>query len=219
MNTTQPLPSDIGLLDLLRKNGPLSVAQLTSAMEVTATAVRQRLTRLLAHGEIERTTERASRGRPLHRYSLTEKGRRRAGANFADLAIALWEEIRAIADPEVRRGLLARISGRMAALYAGQVSGSSLDERMESLAELFRQRQIPFEVDRSRELPLLRATACPYPDLAERDRSVCSMEKHLFSQLVGEKLQLSNCRLDGHTCCTFEPGEKASRPRREEISG
>ena len=39
--------SDIGLLDVLRKDGPCSVAQLAAALNVTATAVRQRLTRLL----------------------------------------------------------------------------------------------------------------------------------------------------------------------------
>jgi DeoR family transcriptional regulator, suf operon transcriptional repressor len=203
--STETTTSDVGLLDILRKSGPASVAQLATAMDVTATAVRQRLVRLLAQGDIERAAERTSRGRPVHRYGLTEKGRRRAGANFADLATALWDEMRAIRDPEVRRGLLARISGRMASLYASQIRGSSLDERMQSLAELFRQRQIPFDVERSRELPVLHARACPYPELAEKDRSVCAMEKNLFSELLGENIRLSNCRLDGHDCCTFEP--------------
>src|SRR5687767_15025242 len=118
--------SDQALLDLLRTEGSQGVAQLASAMGVTATAVRQRLTRLLAQGDIERTAERISRGRPVYRYGLTDKGRRRAGANFADLAMALWQEIRGIKDPEIRRGLLGRISGRMATLYAGQIRGSSL---------------------------------------------------------------------------------------------
>ena len=40
--------SDAGLLDLLRITGPLGVAELADAMEVTPTAVRQRLTRLMA---------------------------------------------------------------------------------------------------------------------------------------------------------------------------
>lgn len=199
------ISSDVGLLDLLRKHGPLSIAQLAVEMNVTATAVRQRLTRLLAAGDIERAAERAGRGRPLHRYALTEKGRRRAGANFTDLATALWHEIREIQDPEIRRGLLARISKRMATLYADQVRGSSLEEKMESLAAVFRERQIPFEVVREHELPILHANACPYPDLAEQDRSICSMERLMFSELLGENVRLSNCRLDGHNCCTFEP--------------
>jgi DeoR family suf operon transcriptional repressor len=197
--------SDGGLLDLLRKQGPLSVSQLKAAMQVTSTAVRQRLVRLLASGEVERTTQRLTRGRPAHRYGLTQKGRRRSGSNFADLAMTLWQEIRDIKDLEIRRGLLQRISGRLAALYAGQVCGSSTEEKMESLASLFRERQIPFEVDRSRELPLLRATACPYPDLAEQDRTVCSMERMMVSELLGTNVRLSDCRLDGHNCCTFEP--------------
>jgi predicted ArsR family transcriptional regulator len=134
--------SDVALLDLLRKHGPQSVAELQAAMHVTATAVRQRLVRLLARGDIERQAERISRGRPLHRYGLTEKGRRRAGANFADLAMALWQEIREIKDPEVRRGLLQRISRRLATLYAGQIGGSSLEERMEALAAIFRERHV-----------------------------------------------------------------------------
>jgi predicted ArsR family transcriptional regulator len=197
--------SDIGLLDLLRTHGPLSVAQLKASMGVTATAVRQRLVRLLAQGDIERTPVRMTRGRPVHRYRLTEKGRRRAGANFADLAIALWDEMRQIKDPEVRRGLLQRISGRLAGLYAGQVHGSSLEERIESLAAVFRERQIPFDVDTTGDLPVLHARACPYPDLAEQDRTVCSMERLMFSELAGEPLRLSSCRLDGHSGCTFEP--------------
>jgi predicted ArsR family transcriptional regulator len=174
-------------------------------MHVTATAVRQRLVRLLKQGDIERNAERITRGRPVYRYGLTEKGRRRSGANFADLAIALWHEIREIKDTEVRRGLLARISHRLAALYADKINGSSLDERMESLAAIFRERQIPFEVERTGDLPLLHATACPYPELAEQDRTVCSMERLMFSELLGENLRLSSCRLDGHNCCTFEP--------------
>jgi predicted ArsR family transcriptional regulator len=205
--------SDIALLDLLRKYGPQSIAQLKTNMGVTTTAVRQRLVRLLAQGDIQRQSERLTRGRPIHRYGLTEKGRRRAGANFADLAMALWEEIREIKDVEVRRGLLSRISRRLSALYADQICGSSLDERMDSLAGIFQQRQIPFEVDRSRDLPLLRATACPYPDLAEKDRTVCSMERMMFSELLGENLRLTDCRLDGHNCCTFEPVSHQPGPK------
>ena len=197
--------SDDGLLDLLRKRGALSVAQMARETLVTATAVRQRLTRLLAGGEIERKTEKSRRGRPVHRYEITEKGRRKGGNNFGDLAIALWQEVKQIKDPDIRRGLLQRISSRLAGSYAGEIRGGTLTERMESLAKAFSGRRMPFEVDTSKELPMLAATACPYPDLAEQDRSVCSMERMMFSELLGENLHLSNCRLDGAGCCTFEP--------------
>ena len=201
---THIVPSDIAILDLMRKRGALSVSELADAMEVTATAVRQRLTRLMGQGYIERSTIRAGRGRPSHQYTLTDKGRRKTGANFADLSIALWQEIREIKDPEVRRGLLQRISQRLAGLYASQVNGATIEERMLSLSDLFEERQIPFSVELTEELPVLTVLACPYPSLAEQDRGVCAMEQSLFSALLGKDVHLTKCRLDGENCCSFE---------------
>ncbi len=195
--------SDVGILDLLRKAGALSVQQLAEATQVTATAVRQRLTRLMAQGLVDRDLSRANRGRPSHRYRLTEKGRRQTGANFADLAVALWQEVRSIEDTEVRRGLLQRIAKTMAGMYGQQVTGSTTAERMQSVSQIFAERNVPVEVEGTEELPVLTALACPYPELAEQDRSVCAMERMMLAELVGESLRLADCRLDGDACCRF----------------
>lgn len=196
------LPSDAAVADLLRENGEMTISELAGCLEVTATAVRQRLSRLTAGGLIKRKAVTEGRGRPSHRYSLTELGRKQYGGNFADLAVALWDEIRSIRDPETRRGLLQRIAGRMATTYS--IEGKSTKEKMEAVAALFSERRVPVTVGMRGELPVLTAKCCPYPTLAEQDRSVCAMEKLMFSEMVGEKLQLSECRLDGGTCCTFE---------------
>jgi predicted ArsR family transcriptional regulator len=205
---TQFASSDSVVLDLLRQRDAMTVLQLARELQVTATAVRQRLTRLMAQGLIERRVVKSPRGRPGHNYTLTEAGRRKTGDNFHDLATALWDELRAVADPEVRRGLLQRVAHRMASGYAKQVDGETLDERMESLAEVYRQRDIPFQVERKTvsdmTLPVLKAVACPYPDLAEKDRSVCAMERLMFAELLESNVRLSQCRLDGGACCTFE---------------
>jgi len=178
-------------------------------MGVTATAVRQRLARLMSQGLIERRELRADRGRPSHRYHLTDRGRRRAGSNFADLALALWDEIRKIKEPEVRNGLMRRVAQTLAAKYAPQIHGVTAAERMASIAELLSERGVPFSMTAVDSLPVLTAAACPYPELAEQDRGICSVEKMLFSQLVGENVRLTDCRLDGASCCTFEVKPRA----------
>ena len=106
--------SDSRLVELLRLSGPQSVTQIAAATGVTATAVRQRLTRLTRQGLVERNAVRDGRGRPRHEYVLTAQARRQVGDNFADLAMALWGEIRAVKDPETRRGLLERIADSLA---------------------------------------------------------------------------------------------------------
>jgi predicted ArsR family transcriptional regulator len=189
----------------MRRDGAVTISALVDEMGVTATAVRQRLQRLMVDGLIERQTERKSRGRPNHRYSLTEKGERAAGTNFADMAIVLWEEVKSVEDPAVRRGLLKRIAERLVARYRDRMTGETLGERMTGVAQLMGEREIPFEVNTSGNLPVLTALACPYPELAKVDRSVCTMEKLMLSEMLGENVRLSECRLDGANCCTFTP--------------
>ena len=183
---------------------------MAKATSVTSTAIRQRLSRLMDQGLIERAAEPKGRGRPSHRYSLTEKARRQAGSNFNDLAIALWQEIRAVQDPEVRRGLLSRIADSLSLAYAGRVCGETTTERMESLSALFAERRVPMAVSEG-ELPVLRVSECPYPELAEADRGVCAMERMLFSRLLNQDVRLTECRLEGHSCCTFEVSGSAAR--------
>jgi predicted ArsR family transcriptional regulator len=197
--------SDKAMLDILRRDGAVTISALVSEMGVTATAVRQRLQRLMNDGLIMRQAENRGRGRPNHKYSLTAKGERSAGDNFADMASVLWDEIKSVEDPEIRRGLLKRIAGRLAERYRDQVGGETLGARMTALADVMDEREIPFRVEHAESLPVLSALACPYPDLAMRDRGVCTMEKMMLSEILGENVKLSACRLDGASCCTFTP--------------
>jgi predicted ArsR family transcriptional regulator len=114
----------------------------------------------------------------------------------------------------VRHGLLKRIVSRLADVYRDQIKGDSLGERMESLVELMRGRNVPFEVIQpvNGQLPVLKALACPYPSLAEQDRTVCSMEKMLFAEILGSGLRLNDCRLDGDAHCTFDMNPKVAAP-------
>lgn len=197
--------SDAALLDLLNESGALGVTAIAKTMAVTATAVRQRLNRLMGKGLIRRDATREGRGRPSHQYSITSQGRRETGSNFVDLTLALWKEIREIKQPEIRAGLLQRIAKHLAELYSPQIQGRTVTERMQSVSDLFAERNVKFKVEEvAGQLPVLTAMTCPYPDLAEQDRSVCSMEKMLFSELLGNSVRLTDCRLDGDKCCRFE---------------
>lgn len=206
--------TDRAIVDFLRRRGASTINELTDFGGVTATAIRQRLNRLMEQGLVEREAEAAGRGRPTHRYSLTKEGVQSGGNNYSDLVEVLWSEIRAVEDPDVRQGLLQRIVTRMARIYGQQLEGADLQQRMNSLVALMEQRDLCFEIESTGEgqLPVITALACPYPDLAEQDRAICSMEKMLFSEILGETVHLSGCRLDGDSCCTFEASPTSTSP-------
>ena len=204
MSVSHPV-TDQDIVDRLRRERAATVQSLAEWLGVTATAVRQRLSRLMEQGLIERSSEAAGRGRPTHYYRLTDVGQRAAGNNYEELAVALWEEVRAVRDPEVRQGLLKRVAVRVADQYRDQVTGDTADERLDSLTQWLTSKQIPCEVTQQGELPVIQALACPYPDLAAQDRSVCAMENMVVSELIGAGMKLSACRLDGADCCSFVP--------------
>jgi DeoR family suf operon transcriptional repressor len=212
---SNPLPSDTPLLEMLRVEGQVGVSELEAGLGVTATAVRQRLERLMRAGLVERSTVSRGRGRPSHAYSLTQKGQRVGGDNFQDLAMVLWREVRSVSDPSVRRGLLARIATALADRYRPEVAEGSPQERLERAAAIMRERQISCGVAvTDGDLPVLVSYTCPYPELAEQDRGICAAERLMLQDLVGSPVQLSECRLDGGSCCKFtataEPVETES---------
>lgn len=199
------ITSHDALLEMLRVRGPMDVTEIARRLEITPTAVRQRLARMLSRGLVARESVRAGRGRPRHRYQLTQKGLRLTGSNFADLALALWREVRQIDDDALRQRLLSRVVKALAADYAPHIEGETTAERMESLTWLLRQRRVPFEVEDGCGMPVLTARACPYPELAEEDRTICTFEKMLFSELLQQEIELCECRLDRGSSCRFKP--------------
>jgi len=198
--------SDRALLDLIRRRGPLTVRELTEETGVTGTAVRNRLSRLVGSGLVERKSLRDGRGRPKHTYQASVEAHKRLGQNYADLAVALWEEMMGtVEDRKLRRVLFKRITERLAEMYRSQVQGEGWEGRLAQLSGLLQVRGVEVEVARDREdLPFLRQHSCPYYELAELDRAICALERKMFEKVLGKGLRLSQCRLDGDRSCDFQ---------------
>lgn len=200
--------SDRPLLDIIRREGPLSVSDMVARLGVTPTAVRNRLTRLVGSGLVERKAESVGRGRPKHTYQASITAQKELGQNYADLAVALWEELmQTVEDRRLRRQIFGRITERLAQLYRSKLKGEAWQGRMMQLGSILHDRGIEAEVIGGDDgsFPILKQHSCPYFALAEVDRAVCAMERKMFEKVLGQGLRLSQCRLDGHRSCDFEP--------------
>ena len=199
--------SDRALLDLIRRGGPLTVAEMAASLGVTGTAIRNRLARLLGDGLVERRAEHGARGRPRHAYQVSVLAQKRLGQNYADLAVALWEEMmNTVADRKLRRLLFIRVTDRLAEIYRGQMTGQEWEGRLVQLSNLLHDRGVEAEVtnDASGAIPILRQHSCPYYELAEADPAICALERKMFEKVLGRSLRLSQCRLDGDRFCDFQ---------------
>jgi predicted ArsR family transcriptional regulator len=198
-------PHDRDFLDHLNRMGSGTVGEICGKLGVTATAVRQRLLRLQSLNFIQRETIRSGRGRPYHAYSVTPAGQQELGDNYSDLAMILWRELRQIEDPAVRELIFARIREALVHRYGHLVHAESLDERFRQLGKALLDRGFHVEVDSSGRLPILRENNCPYLELASTDPAICELEKEVFRKVLGSEVELTQCCLDGHSCCEFQP--------------
>ena len=112
-----------------------------------------------------------------------------------------------IESPGVKETLIDRVSQRMGGSFRKLLPDGSIEDRMQLMAGLLSNRKIPTCMTSGIGLPILEVQACPYPDLVgqEHDRSVCNMETRVLSAALGQEMELSQCRLDGHSCCQFKP--------------
>lgn len=215
--TLSHLPqTEQAVLDLIRYQGSMSVRELCEHLGVTATAIRQRLKRLTAAGLLEWVTVRRERGRPVHQYRMTEQGRAAMGENLADLAEMLWLEVINIEEESIRQSVLEGVLQRLTERYRDQVTGGTITQRLESIAELFRQRKIPFVVETEGNQSHLRIAGCPYPRLQDRGSEICQMEQQLVARLLDAPVALNHCSCasGGGRCCTFsaEAAQQLNRP-------
>ena len=205
MNPTFQLSqNDREMIALLRKSPSMTVGELTESMGVTATAIRQRLNRLMMLELVQRTRTSEGRGRPSHQYSLTDKGRKNSANNFGDLAVVLWEEVQKIDDPRTRQRVISGAVERLADKYEAVTAGKSVADRMQSVVNLFADREIPISFEKNDGLPVIKIEGCPYPTLAEDNREICEMEKELLTRVIGQPIDRCQCRQDGDQCCSYQ---------------
>lgn len=213
LHTADVRQVDRQLLDVLRRHESMAIGELVDAMGVTATAVRQRIDRMLELGLVSRTKNSQGRGRPSYAYMLSPAGHREAGADSRQLAEAMWHAISELPDPETRDWLLRQIAKRLGAEFRQELdtesssSHDSLADRMASMSQLLAEKRFLAEYSETGDLPVLDMHACPYPNLTDEDqrRDMCQLEQEMLSEALGQQMHLSQCQLDGHTCCQFAP--------------
>ena len=197
--------NDRALIELLMIQSPLEIQDLVERLGVTATAVRQRLNRLMSAGLIERSTASSGRGRPVHQYSLTEQGRTSGGNNLADLAVALWQQVQQIPDATIRENIVSGTIDRLVSKYSADVTGETAAERMASITRLFGDRDLPVRFEQADDaLPVMKVAGCLYPGLSETGTKICDLEQQVLERIVGDDVQLCTCQQQGDKCCSFQ---------------
>ena len=181
-----------------------AVPDLSADIGVTDSAVRQKLARLEAAGFVSREAVREGRGRPHHRYRLTDSGLDSLDGSYRELAVMLWREVTAIEDSAIRDRILGQLRSAMVRELNQSVTAESVSDRIRELGVALGSRGVMIETPAPRnrgELPVLRELSCPFHAVACEDSSICDLEQSVFSEVLGADVELTNCcHGDGGAC-------------------
>ena len=206
------------ILDLLKRNGPQTVAQLGVARKLTGPAVRRHLEALQQQGLVRQTSRPQGRGRPAHLYALTESGHDLFPRNYHQLVAQLL----AAAGTEFGEAAVERLFDHrqraLAELYGSRTAGRPLPELARALAAI--QDENGYMADcadsgdgafvvRERNCAIARVAAC-WP-------TACQHELALFRDLAGDDVRVervAHMRAGDSTCAyVLRPvGEGAPPP-------
>jgi predicted ArsR family transcriptional regulator len=203
---SQPSGTRQSILEALKREGPLAIAQLAERLVMSGEAVRQQLVQLQREGWIEAIHERAATrhsGRPAARYRLTQAGDHVFPKQYDALTVAVLDAVATELGPESLDRILASLTEARAKVWEPRLAGKSLHERVEAMRGIY-EGEDPFM--EAQEVPggfRLVEHNCPFLNVALERPVLCSMTVSLLSRLLGFEVVREEKFQSGDGRCAF----------------
>ena len=187
-----------------------TITQLAEAVDINPISVRHHITKLQADGLVQSEEERHGVGRPRRIYYLTEEGIELFPSRYLRLTTRLLKQLKESMPEPMVRELFAQMAEGMASEYEAEVSGLSMEERLNLVMELLREEGFTVEWERHGDEYHIHEVGCPYYHIGQAHPEVCSVDQTLISTVLSVPTQKVKCVLDGDTRCTYIVQAKTS---------
>jgi predicted ArsR family transcriptional regulator len=194
------------VLELLRQHGDMTIAALAERLGIALPAVRRHLDILTSEGLVDYRTVRQHTGRPYFEYFLTDRARERAANGYPRLVERLLREVSALGEGEGQRLLetiLERMSEHLVEEHRGQVTGSTLEERVASLVAALADEGIVDDFEVREDGVHLTNTLCPHRRAALASEGLCRSEQRAIAMLLDAPVEQVSRIADGKPRCEY----------------
>ena len=197
---------------ILHDHGSCSVAEVATAVGVSAGSVRRHLDLMIGEGLVQMRLERQRRGRPVTRYSLSEAGEEHSGAShYARLLERIYPALArlpaaAIAGQDGSAVLVQVFDGiaeEVARSYAPRVRAEALGARVVEVADALRDEGILTDVVSEDGQYRLRNIGCPYRSTAEGTHVACAADRRTIELLLGQPVRQVTTIVEGAPSCEY----------------
>jgi DeoR family suf operon transcriptional repressor len=180
-----------------------TINDMAEAVSINAISVRHHLTSLQAEGLVGAEEERHGVGRPRLIYFLTEKGLERFPTNYFRLTTRLLDQLKETLPAPTVNNLFAQMAANLAASYAHDASGLTLEERLNLVKELLAQEGFTVEWQHIGDQIQINEITCPYYHVGQNHPEVCTVDQTVISTLLSVPAEKIQCVLKGDAHCTY----------------
>lgn len=201
------------ILEMLKKNGAMSVNEIAGQLQITDIAVRRHLQTLEKDELVETKLVRQPMGRPSHLYMLTEHSEQVFPKNYADITLDFLQDVQELQGPGMIDSLFERREKRLTEKYKQVIQGDELESRVAELAQLQDQRGYMAEWTKGDQPGqyFLTEHNCPIHQIAHQFTKACSSELSLFRDVLGADVEQLECKAKGGQRCIYAIKPKLQR--------
>ena len=196
------------LLDLLKRNGILSVDEVTGDIGLAKTTLREHFLQLERDGYIKRTYERSGPGRPSLQYQLTRQGH----SLYPSAESALMKNFLAFLK---QRGEEATIEEffedfwekryQKAARLMDEAGTENLTDRLNILSEMLDEEGFmsEYEINNETGTVNIRECNCPFNEVVKETTLPCRLEAEFYKRLFNRKIERTSYIVEGDFSCSY----------------
>ena len=200
----QPETTQEALLLHLKRQGEMTVAQLSALLKITEMAVRRHLAHLQSKNLVESRLVNQGRGRPNYVYRLGAQAATLFPSGFDSLAKDILHIVKEESGHQGVTTLLKKRNQLLASRLKDRMLGKDLSGRVAEISKFFCEDGYMTEW---KQLPdgnfMIYQRNCALHDLANQYRQICALEPQLIEELLGAKVTRQTHILNNDPVCGY----------------
>lgn len=197
-------PSETQIVLALKREGLLSLIELSERVGISKMAVLNHIQKLEAQGMVERRLVKTKVGRPYYKFGVTDNSK----ISLAPSDISMLNEFVEYMDENghttIVENFLRERYGQVRIDYEKKLSRVDPEKRVEALARLREEENYFPELKKGgKDNYELLEYNCPIFSISKKFGVACSLETQLFSSVLGREVTSTHRQVNGSDVCKF----------------
>jgi len=197
-------PTRQNIITLLKKNGGMTIEELSKKISITPMGIRQHLLSLEKKGLVSYTAKKQGIGRPGFVYMLTESADDLFPKTYDRFVLDILKEVKKNDGQEKINKIFSWQRAKVLKQKKEALSGlSGIDEIMQGLKNLLVSEGFLVDLEKEGDNYILKTYNCPIRKVAAEFNEACQEELHLFRELLNRNVSMVQCIGQGNLACIF----------------